>query len=226
MWGGLAPGPYILVVSAGMIRVAIIEDQRNIRESLRVLIDGANGLQCGGVFANMEEALADMDRNLPDVALVDIGLPGMSGIQGIAKIRERFPAVLPLVLTVYNDDERIFQALCAGACGYLLKKTPPSRLLDCLTEAVAGGAPMSPEVARQVVTLFQRFRPPIQDHQLTPHEVRLLKLLVDGENYKTASAMLGVSINTVAFHMRNIYQKLQVHSKSEAVARALRSGIV
>ena len=124
-----------------MIKVVIIEDQPNIRESLRILIDGANGLQCAGVFETMEEGSAAMDRNLPDVALVDIGLPGMSGIQGIAKIRERFPAVLPLVLTVYNDDERIFQALCAGACGYLLKKTPPGRLLDCLTEAVAGGAP-------------------------------------------------------------------------------------
>lgn len=125
------------------------------------------------------------------------------------------------------DDERIFDALCAGACGYLLKKTPPARLLESLREAVAGGSPMSPEVARRVIALFRDIRPPERaDYELTPHETRLLKLLVEGHNYKTAAVELCVSVNTVSFHMRRIYEKLQVHSKSEAVAKALRNRLI
>jgi DNA-binding NarL/FixJ family response regulator len=128
------------------------------------------------------------------------------------------------MLTVYDDDERVFDALCAGACGYLLKKTPPARLLESIREAAQGGAPMTPEIARRVVSLFRQFRPPEQvDYQLTPHELRLLKLLVEGHNYKTAAAQLGVSVNTVCFHIKQVYEKLQVHSKSEAVAKALRN---
>jgi DNA-binding NarL/FixJ family response regulator len=131
------------------------------------------------------------------------------------------------MLTVYDDDERIFDAMCAGACGYLLKKTPPARLLESLKEAVQGGAPMSPEVARRVVTLFREIRPPDRaDYHLTPHETRLLKLFVEGHNYKTAATELGVSVNTVNFHVRSIYEKLQVHSRSEAVAKALRNRLV
>src|SRR5262249_53056474 len=127
----------------------------------------------------------------------------------------------------YGDDERIFEALCAGACGYLLKKTAPARLLESLKEAVDGGSPMSPEIARRVVTLFRQFRPPDKaDYQMTPHETRLLKLLIDGHNYKTAALELGVSVNTVSFHMRHIYEKLQVHSKSEAVSKALRDHLI
>jgi DNA-binding NarL/FixJ family response regulator len=132
-----------------------------------------------------------------------------------------------LVLSVYDDDDRIFDALCAGACGYLLKNTPPARLLASLEETVLGGSPMSPEIARRVVTLFREIRPPVAaDYQLTPHETRLLKLLVDGHNYKTAAQELKVSVNTISFHMRNIYQKLQVHSKSEAVSKALRQRLI
>jgi DNA-binding NarL/FixJ family response regulator len=132
-----------------------------------------------------------------------------------------------LMLTVYDDDERIFAALCAGACGYLLKKTPPARLLESLKEAAQGGAPMTPEIARRVVTLFRQVQPPEQaDYKLTPHELRLLKLLVEGHNYKTAAAQLGISFNTVCFHIKQIYEKLQVHSKSEAVAKALRNRLI
>ena len=131
------------------------------------------------------------------------------------------------MLTVYDDDQRIFDALCAGACGYLLKKTPPARLLESLKEVVGGGAPMSPDVARRVVTLFREFRPPADaGHQLTPHEIRILGLLVEGHNYKTSADELHVSINTIRFHMRSIYEKLQVHSKSEAVSKALRNRII
>jgi DNA-binding NarL/FixJ family response regulator len=205
-------------------KVAVIEDQRTLRDGFALLIDGTDGFCCTGAYRSMEEALGRIAANVPDVALIDIGLPGMDGIQGVRILKERYPALVMLMLTVYDEDDRIFDALCAGACGYLLKKTPPSRLLESIGEAARGGAPMSPEIARKVVVLFRDFRPPRRaEHDLTPHEVRLLKLLVDGHSYKTAAAELGVSYNTICFHIKNIYSKLQVHSKSEAVTKALRN---
>jgi DNA-binding NarL/FixJ family response regulator len=175
----------------------------------------------------MEEALEQIPRAVPDVVLSDIGLPGMNGIEGVRNLKQRFPDLLVLMLTVYDDDERIFDAMCAGACGYLLKNTPPARLLESLKEVVTGGAPMSPEVARRVIALFREIRPPERaDYHLTPHETRLLKLFVEGHNYKTAAGELGVSVNTVNFHVRSIYDKLQVHSRSEAVAKALINRLV
>ena len=215
-------------IKVGMIlKVGIIEDQPKIREGLKALIDGTEGYRCVGSFGSMEEALPRIGRELPDVLLVDIGLPGMSGIEGIRRLKDQHPTLAMLMLTVYDDDRRIFDAMCAGASGYLLKKTPPARLLESLREVMDGGAPMSPEVARRVIGLFREIRPPEQaDYHLTPHEIRILKMLVEGHNYKTAAAELGVSINTIRFHMRSIYEKLQVHSKSEAVAKALRNRII
>jgi DNA-binding NarL/FixJ family response regulator len=209
------------------IKVAIVEDEREIRECLTLLVNGSEGYTCTGSYRSMEEALQSIPRQLPDVVLSDIGLPGMSGIDGVRILKERYPDLLVLMLTVYDDDERIFAAMCAGACGYLLKKTPPARLLDSLSEVVAGGAPMSPEVARRVIALFREIRPPERaDYHLTPHETRLLKLFVEGHNYKTAAAELNVSVNTVNFHVRSIYDKLQVHSRSEAVAKAILNRLV
>jgi DNA-binding NarL/FixJ family response regulator len=209
------------------ITVAIIEDERDIRECLSVLVNGTPGYACIGSYRTMEEALDKIPYQLPDVVLSDIRLPGMSGIEGVKILKERYPELLVLMLTVYDDDERIFDAMCAGACGYLLKKTPPARLLESLREAVQGGAPMSPEVARRVIALFREIRPPARaDYQLTPHETRLLKLFVEGHNYKTAATELRVSVNTINFHVRSIYEKLQVHSRSEAVAKALLNRLV
>jgi DNA-binding NarL/FixJ family response regulator len=205
-----------------IIRAAVIEDQRDIREGLTMLINGTAGYHCTGSYRSMEEALDKIKSDVPDVVLCDIGLPGMSGIDGIRILRERHPNLLLLMLTVYDDDERIFDALCAGACGYLLKRTSPARLLESLKEAVTGGAPMSPEVASRVIALFREIHPPERaDYQLTPHETRLLRLLVEGYNYTTAAEELHVSYNTIKFHMRHVYEKLQVHSKSEAVAKAM-----
>ena len=210
-----------------VLKVAIVEDVRSLRESFRILIDGTPGYQCTGSFRTMEEALARIGANLPDVVLADIGLPGMSGIEGIRRLKEAHPGLTVIMLTVYGDDDRIFDALCAGAVGYLLKNTPPATLLENIKEAASGGAPMSPEVARRVVELFKQVRPPEHaDYHLTPHETRLLKLLVEGYNYRTAAAKLGVSFNTICFHIRHIYEKLQVHSKSEAVAKALRQKLI
>ncbi len=212
---------------APAIKVAIVEDEREIRECLALLVNGTEGYTCTGSYRSMEEALERIARHVPDVVLSDIGLPGMSGIDGVRLLKERYPNLLVLMLTVYDDDERIFDAMCAGACGYLLKKTPPARLLDSLREVVAGGAPMSPEVARRVIALFREIRPPERaDYHLTPHETRLLKLFVEGHNYKTAAAELRVSVNTVNFHVRSIYDKLQVHSRSEAVVKALLNRLV
>jgi len=209
------------------LRIAIVEDQLRIREGLRMLIDGTDGFCCTGSFGSMEEALENIGRDLPDVALVDIGLPEMSGIDGIRLLKQSYPDLLLLMLTVYDDDKRIFDAMCAGASGYLLKKTPPARLLESLKEVTSGGAPMSPEVARRIVALFREIRPPEDaGYSLTPHEIRILKLLVEGYNYKTAAVELDVSVNTIRFHMRSIYDKLHVHSKSEAVAKSLRHRII
>jgi len=208
-------------------QVAIIEDERRIREGLNALINLSEGYRCVEAFRSMEDALARPWPVVPDVVLVDIGLPGMSGLEGLPELRERYPGAALVVLTVYEDDERIFDALCAGACGYLLKRTPPAKLLESLREAKLGGAPMSPEVARRVISLFRTVRPPQHvGYDLTPHELRLLKLLVEGHNYKSAAAELGVTFHTIAFHVQNIYEKLQVHSKSEAVAKALRNHLV
>ena len=214
-------------MTAPSVRVVIIEDLAEVREGLAILVNGAGGFQCTGTFRTMEDALAGVDASRPDVILTDIGLPGMNGIDGTRILNERFPAVPILVLTVYGDDENVFNAICAGASGYLLKNTPPALLLKSIAEVVDGGAPMSPGVARRVVTLFRDFRPPERaSYRLTPHEIELLKLMVDGHHYKTAAHEMGISTNTVSFHLKHIYQKLQVHSKTEAVAKALRERLV
>jgi len=210
-----------------VIRTMIVEDQKDLREGLSTLVNFTPGFTCIGAFRTMEECIARIRHEVPDVILSDIGLPGMSGIEGIRVIKEMHPDLTVLVLTVYDDNEKIFDALCAGATGYLLKQTEPAELLRSVKEAVAGGAPMSPEVAARVIKLFREVRPPEKvDYDLTPHELRLLKLLVDGYNYVTAAEQLKISYNTIKFHVRNIYDKLQVHSKSEAVAIAMRDRLV
>ena len=209
------------------IRVAIIEDQRRTREGLRWLIEGSAGFQCVADWGSIEEAQTTRLSPPPHVILLDLGLPGMSGIQGIVLLREFYPDTPMVVLTVYEDNERVFDALCAGAAGYLLKSTPPAKLIEALHDAVSGGAPMSSAIARRVVEIFRRFRPPEKaNYDLTPHEIRLLKLLVEGHSYKTAATRLGVSVHTIGFHIQNIYGKLRVHTKSEAVARALRENLL
>ncbi len=209
------------------IRVVIIEDMREVREGLMMLINGTAGFQCAGSYRSMREMLDRFNDRATDIILTDIGLPGMSGIDGTRILRERSPDIPILALTVYDNDEKVFAALCAGASGYLLKNTPPAKLLESLREAVNGGAPMSPEVARRVVKLFRDFHPPEQaEYRLTPQEQQLLRLMVDGHHYKTAAHSMGISPSTVSFHLKNIYAKLHVHSKTEAVAKALRERLV
>lgn len=209
------------------IRVAVVEDQQPMREGLRLLIDGTPGYRCVGAFGSMEEALRVMDREVPDVMLLDIGLPGMSGSEGVRLLKEKYPSIQILMLTIYDEDDRVFESVCNGACGYLLKKTPPARLLEAIREAHEGGSPMTPEIARKVVTLFQKIGPPEKlDQQLAPQEVRLLKLLAQGHSYQAIADQLHVSINTIREYIRRVYDKLHVHSKSEAVSKALRSRMI
>ena len=211
----------------GTVSVGIIEDRNQIREGLVRLINNTDGFACAGSFRTMEEALAKLPEKLPQILLSDIGLPGMNGIEGIRLLKQRYPHLIVLMLSVYDDDDRIIEAICAGASGYLLKNTSTTKLIAAFKEVLNGGAPMSPEIARRVMELFRQSPPPKQvEYDLTPHETRLLKMLVDGYNYKTAAAELGLSVNTISFHMRHIYEKLQVHSKSEAVAKALKNRIV
>jgi DNA-binding NarL/FixJ family response regulator len=208
----------------------IVEDQKDVREGLTVLINGTPGFRCTRSYRTMDEALHSMmtaTDDWPDVILTDIGLPGMSGIEGIGVLRKQFADLPILALTVYDSDDKVFDALCAGASGYLLKNTPPARLLESLQEVAAGGAPMSPEVARRVVRLFREFRPAKgATYHLTPQENELLRLLAEGHHKKTAAQEMGISVNTVSFHLKHICEKLQVHSKTEAVAKALRERLV
>lgn len=220
--GEIQPKPNV-----SFLRVVIIEDLREIREGLAALISGTLGYQCVASYGMMETALARIAGDQPDIILTDLGLPGMSGIEGIERLRLIFPETPIIALTIYDNDQQIFAALCNGANGYLLKNTPPARLLESLQEAAAGGAPMSPPIAARVIRLFRQFRPPdSSDYRLTPQETELLKLLIEGHHKKTAARALGISFHTVSFHLKNIYEKLQVHSKTEAVAKALREKIV
>lgn len=209
------------------IQVAIIEDDRSLRQGLGMLINHTPGYQCPRTYGSVEDGLQALGHETPDVLLLDIHLPGMLGSEGVKVFRERFPAMQILILTVYAEQDKVFESICNGACGYLLKKTPPVRLLEAIKEAHEGGAPMSPEIARKVVTLFQRTGPPETiDEQLTPQETRLLKLLSEGYSYQGSAEQMMVSVNTVRNYIRSIYEKLHVHSKNEAVSKALRSRLI
>jgi len=207
------------------IRVAIVEDDRLTREGLAVLIDSTSGYRCVGRFSSVEDALKQCET--PDVLLLDIHLPGMLGSEGVKHFRSRFPEAQILMLTVFAEQEKVFESICNGACGYLLKKTPPARLLEAVAEAHRGGAPMSPEIARKVIGFFQK-APPVEarSEELSAQETRLLDLLAQGYSYQSAADRLNISVNTVRNHVRSIYEKLHVHSKSEAVSKALRNRLI
>lgn len=220
------PDPVSHTVSEPL-NIVIVEDEPDVRAGLAILINGTTGFRCAATYHSMEEALDGIGPEAPSVILTDLALPGMSGIEGIRQLRVRFPDVPILALTIYDDDQQVFDALCAGATGYLLKDTPPLRILESVREVVAGGAPMSPGVARRVVRLFREFEPPRRAaFNLTPQENELLRLIVDGHHKKTAAHEMGISVHTVNFHLKNVYEKLQVHSKSEAVAKALRERLL
>ncbi len=212
-----------------MIKVAIIEDNKTIREGLAALINGTSGYSCVGSFDDCESFLSKLDKLGVDVVLMDIGLPGMSGIDGIAKAKKIKPELNILMLTIYEDSQSVFKALCAGACGYLVKKTPPSRLLEAIKDANEGGAPMSSLIARQVINVFRQTQGKIfeeKETDLSTREIEVLTSLSDGNNYQEIAGRLFIAVDTVRHHIKNIYRKLHVHSQSEAVAKAIRKGLI
>jgi DNA-binding NarL/FixJ family response regulator len=209
------------------ISVGIVEDDAAIREGVSTLINGTSGFACPHAYESCEEAIESLVDAPPDVLLMDIHLGGMSGIEGVKVLKSRFPSMEILMLTVYEDNDKIFQSLCSGASGYLLKKTPPEQLIAAIAEARQGGAPMTASIARKVLSLFQSVAPPpLPEVELTQREKEILEHLVAGSSYKMIARDLFISIDTVSSHVKNIYQKLQVHSKSEAVAKALRHRLV
>jgi len=209
------------------IRVAIVEDDRAVREGLAMIIGGTPGYECSGNYYSAEEALRAMNGEPPHVLLLDIHLPGMLGSDAVRLFREKYPSMHILMLTIYDGQDKVFESICNGACGYLLKKTPPAKLLEAIREAHEGGAPMSPEIARKVITLFQQSGPPEKlDEPLTPQETRLLKLLSEGYSYQNSAGQMNISINTVRNYIRSIYEKLHVNTKSEAVSKALRHRLI
>src|SRR5262249_29614192 len=208
-------------------RVALVEDDLYTREGLAALIAGTPGFRCVGAYGSAEGALKSPAAEPPDILLLDINLPGVQGPEGVKILKRAFPAVGILMLTVYAEQEKVFESICNGASGYLLKKTPPARLLEAIEEARHGGAPLSPEIARKVVTLFQKTGPPEKlVEALTPHEIRLLKLFAQGHSYLSAGDELNLSVNTIRTYIRSIYDKLHVHSKSEAVTKAFRARLM
>jgi DNA-binding NarL/FixJ family response regulator len=207
--------------------VAIVEDDLRVRESVRQLIDAEPDFRCRGAYDSAEQALRSLGGAPAEILLLDIHLPGMEGSDAARLFHDRFPNMRIVMFTVFEDDRRIFTSLCNGATGYVLKKTPPPKLLQALRDARDGGAPMSSEIALKVVELFRRMRPrELAGDPLTPTEVRLLTHLSEGLSYQNAGVRMQISINTVRDHVRMIYEKLHVHSKSAAVSKALRAGII
>ena len=212
-----------------MIDVIIVEDNDIIREGFSMLINGTEGYSCIGAYSNCEDFLDELDDKPVDVVLMDIGLPGMNGIEGLKKAKEKQSDIDILMLTIYEDSNMVFEALCAGACGYLVKKTPPSKLLDAIKEVYNGGSPMSSQIARKVIGVFQQnknFAFGNEKFGLSGRELEVLNLLSNGNNYQDIADKLFISVDTVRHHIRNIYKKLHVHSQSEAVAKAIRKGLI
>jgi DNA-binding NarL/FixJ family response regulator len=207
-----------------MIRVAIFEDNFLLRESLFQLISGTAGLSCVGAFANCDEVIFNVKKTSPEVVLMDIQMPGKTGIEGVRMIHEQFPEIKIIMQTVVEDDEKIFASICNGASGYLLKNTTPARLLQAIEEVHSGGAPMTPSIAQKVLEKFRKQSPSSSKelNDLSNREKDVLECLVEGMSYKMIASACKISIDTVRFHIRNIYEKLHVSSKSEAVSKAIK----
>jgi DNA-binding NarL/FixJ family response regulator len=206
-----------------MIRVAIVEDNPTLRTSLESLFNKTDGMRCVVSLNNLLNVISEIGAARPDIILMDIGLPNISGIEGVRTVKTHYPAIQVLMFTVFDDDEKIFDAIRAGASGYLLKKTPPADIVQAIFDLSHGGAPMTASIARRVLQSFQGAPSTlIDDYKLTPRENEILSSLVDGLSYKKIADKHFVSISTIRTHICNIYSKLHVNSKAEAVARVLR----
>jgi DNA-binding NarL/FixJ family response regulator len=206
-----------------MIKVAIVEDNNTLRDSLCQLIDETDGMRCVAALQNLLNIISDLNHSKPDVILMDIGLPHISGIEGVRSVKENFNTIEVLMFTIFEDNDKIFEALKAGASGYLLKKSPPEEITEAIRSLYYGGSPMSPSIARRVIQTFQNPAPVAKDtYKLTTRENEILHSLVDGLSYKGLAEKYFISISTVRTHIRHIYEKLQVNTKSQAVAKVLK----
>jgi len=212
-----------------LIRVAIFEDNKHLRETFELLLNNTDGFACSGAWPDCRNIITNLEVYPSDIVLMDIEMPGMNGIEATKLVKQHFPKINILIQTVFFEDEYIFNAICAGASGYILKSTTPDGYIEALKDVQAGGSPMTPGIARRVLELFKtNLQPanPEQDYDLTTQEKKVLKLLVEGKSYKLIAQELFVSVDTIKTHIRNIYAKLQVHSGTEAVSLALRDKLV
>lgn len=209
------------------IKVTVFEDNKLLRESLQQLIDNAEGMSCTGAFPDANKLLHNMHMTNPDVVMMDINMPGISGIEAVQMIKAKYPQVRILMQTVFDDNDKIFAAICAGASGYMLKKTPPLKMIEAIRETYLDGAPMTASVAVKVLQMFrQQTAEKTEFIDLSEREKEILALLVKGKSYKAIATACFISIDTVSTHVRHIYEKLHVHSKSEAVAKAINQKLV
>lgn len=203
------------------IGIWLVEDNHGFRQAIARVLNGICGLECSQHFSNAEDLLdALLGGGVPDVILLDVGLPGQNGIEAVRKIKAILPSTRVVMLTVFDDDEKVFKAICAGASGYLLKSTPPGEIAKSIQEVLAGGAPLSPKVARAVLQMFSKMGEPGPDYGLTQREKKILELMEGDLTMKQIADNLAVSYHTVDTHTRNIYTKLHVHSRSGALAKA------
>jgi DNA-binding NarL/FixJ family response regulator len=218
-------------MGAMQIRVSIFEDNKLVRDALQAILNGTPGYSCSGAFADGNRWEFDIKRSSPDVVLMDIEMPGLSGIEITRMIKTEFQEIKILIQTVFNDSDKIFRALCAGASGYILKNDPPHKYLEAINEVYNGGAPLSASVAKKLLGFFSNknvilVAPDNTDYRLSDREKELLKLMAEGYNYKDIAGKAFISYETVRTHVKHIYKKLHVASRSEAVMKAIQQGLV
>ncbi|HZY82957.1 MAG TPA: response regulator transcription factor [Cyclobacteriaceae bacterium] len=206
------------------LSILLYEDNDSLRESISTMLSLTDRFRVSGSFANVLSVTDDVQKHNPDAVLMDIDMPGMTGIEAVKKIRATGSGIPIIMLTVFDDNRNVFDAICSGASGYLLKKHISSKLFDAIEEVMSGGAPMSPSIARMVVASMQPATP--NPYQLTPREKDVLKSLAQGNSYKLIAAEYEISVDTVRTHLKKVYEKLQVHSQTEAVSKAINERLV